>query len=195
MTEAKTEIRLLTAIVERRSAVAFDRRPIEPEKLAALVEAARWAPSSTNRQPWRVTFVRRGETRDALDAALSEGNRKWAPAAPLLVVYALAPHDAERPRQAYGNRLDCGLSAQNLMLEATHQGLRTHPLGGWNEDAVRAAVGIPEDHPVAVIVVVGHPGDPDDLPEDVRPKESRERVRVPASENFFDGRFGEPWEG
>ncbi|MFW6175085.1 MAG: nitroreductase family protein, partial [Chloroflexota bacterium] len=80
---------LLPEILRRRSVVAFDRRPIGKETLDALVEAARWAPSSRNRQPWRVTLVQRSDaSRPALESALSGNNQQWAPDASLLVVYA-----------------------------------------------------------------------------------------------------------
>ena len=195
MVESATRSALTAEIVERRSVVAFDSRPIEAEKLQALIEAARWAPSSSNRQPWRVTLVRDGESRAALNAALSEGNQGWAPNAPLLVVFAVAAPDPERPGQLPKLMLDVGFAGQNMMLEAVHQGLRMHPMGGWNEDKVKAALDVPEENAVAFVLAVGYAGDVNDLPEAVRPKETRERVRNAIGENFFDGVFGEPWRG
>ena len=82
-----------------------------------------------------------------------------------------------------------------MMLEAVHQGLRVHPMAGWNEDQVKAALDVPEENAVAFVLAVGYAGDVNDLPEAVRPKETRERVRNAIGENFFDGVFGEPWRG
>ena len=195
MVESATRSALTAEIVERRSVVAFDSRPIEAEKLEALIQAARWAPSASNRQSWRVTLVRDGESRAALDAALSEGNQGWAPNAPLLVVFAVAAPDPERPGQLPKLMLDVGFAGQNMMLEAVHQGLRVHPMAGWNEDKVKAALDVPEENAVAFLLAVGYAGDVNDLPEAVRPKETRERVRNAVGENFFDGVFGEPWRG
>ena len=195
MVESATRAALTAEIVERRSVVAFDGRPIEADKLQALIQAARWAPSASNRQSWRVTLVRDGESRAALNAALSEGNQGWAPNAPLLVVFAVAAPDPERPGQLPKLMLDVGFAGQNMMLEAVHQGLRVHPMAGWNEDKVKAALDVPEENAVAFLLAVGYAGDVNDLPEDVRPKETRERVRNAVGENFFDGVFGEPWRG
>ncbi len=195
MVESVTRAALTGEIVERRSVVAFDSRPIEDEKLQALIEAARWAPSSSNRQPWRITLVRDGESREALNAALSAGNQQWAPNAPLLVVFATAAPDPERPGQLAKLMLDVGFAGQNMMLEAIHQGLSVHPVGGWDEGKVKTALGIPDDNAVAFVLVVGYGGDADDLPEDVRPKETRDRVRNAVGENFFDGKFGVAWGG
>ena len=195
MVESATRSALTAEIVERRSVVAFDGRPIEADKLQALIQAARWAPSASNRQSWRVTLVRDGESRAALNAALSEGNQGWAPNAPLLVVFAVAAPDPERPGQLPKLMLDVGFAGQNMMLEAVHQGLRVHPMAGWNEEKVKAALDVPEENAVAFLLAVGYAGDVNDLPEDVRPKETRERVRNAVGENFFDGVFGEPWRG
>lgn len=195
MVESATRSALTAEIVERRSVVAFDGRPIEADKLQALIQAARWAPSASNRQSWRVTLVRDGESRAALNAALSEGNQGWAPNAPLLVVFAVAAPDPERPGQLPKLMLDVGFAGQNMMLEAVHQGLRVHPMAGWNEEKVKAALDVPEENAVAFLLAVGYAGDVNDLPEAVRPKETRERVRNAVGENFFDGVFGEPWRG
>lgn len=195
MVESSTLAGLTAEIVERRSVVAFDSRPIEAEKLQALIEAARWAPSSSNRQPWRITMVRDGASRDGLNAALAGGNRTWAPNAPLLVVFATAAPDPERPEQLAKLMLDVGFAGQNMMLEAVHQGLRVHPMAGWDEDKVKAALDIPGENAVAFLLAVGYGGDVNDLAEDVRPKETRERVRNDVGENFFDGVFGVAWSG
>lgn len=195
MVETATGVPLITEIVERKSVVAFDGRPIEDDKLRALVEAARWAPSSGNGQPWRITLVRDGASRGGLNEALAPGNRPWARHAPLIVVFATNAPDPKRPDSVAKMMLDVGFAGQNMMLEATHQGLRTHPIGGWNEDMVKAALDIPDENRVCFVLVVGYGGDVNSLPEDIRPKETRERVRNDIGDNFFDDVFGAAWSG
>ena len=184
---------VMPEIGTRRSVLALDSRPLEPKELDSLVEAARWAPSSGNSQPWRVTFVTNGSSRLLLDEALSGGNRAWAPAASLLVVYAGRPEDDFRRNGTDYFLVACGLSAENLILQAEHMGLRAHPIAGWNEAAVRSAIGVPDDYRVVVLIAVGNPGDPAGLPDRLREREVRERSRLPAGENFFRERWGEPW--
>ena len=193
MVETTTGVPLIAEIVDRKSVVAFDGRPIEDEKLNALVEAARWAPSSGNGQPWRITLVRDGASRGHLNEALAPGNRLWAQHAPLIVVFATDAPNPERPNSVAKMMLDVGFAGQNMMLEATHQGLRTHPIGGWDEDLVKAALDIPDENSVCFVLIIGYGGDVNDLPEDVRPKETRDRVRNKVGENIFDYKFGKSW--
>lgn len=195
MVETASGVDLLNEIVERKSVVAFDSMPIEDKKVQALVEAARWAPSSGNGQPWRITLVRDGESRSDLNEAMASGNRVWAQNAPLVVVFATNAPDPERPNSAAKKMLDVGFAGQNMMLEATHQGLRTHGIGGWDEAKVKVAIGLPDDHNVCFLLMIGYGGDVNDLPEDVRPKETRDRVRNEVGDNFFDDKFGSAWNG
>ena len=194
MVEITSGLDIVNEIVERKSVVVFDSRPIEDDKLKALVEAARWAPSSGNGQPWRVTLVRDGLSRADLNEALAPGNQVWAKNAPLIVVFASDAPNPDRPNSGAKKMLDVGFAGQNMMLEATHLGLRTHGMGGWDEGKVKSAVGIPDDHNVCFLLVIGYGGNVDDLPEDVQPKENRERVRNDVGDNFFDDKFGSSWE-
>ena len=194
MVESATKATLITEIVDRKSVVAFDGRPIEDSKLQAMVEAARWAPSASNKQPWRITLVRDGESRDALNDALAAGNQKWAPSAPLLVVFATDVPDPERPASGAKMMLDTGFAGQNLMLEAVHQGLRVHAMAGWDEGKVKAALDIPEGNVVAFVLAVGHGGDVSALSEELLAKENRDRVRNDVGEHFFDEKFGTAWK-
>jgi len=185
---------VMPEIAARRSVLAFDKRPVGPHELDSLVEAARWAPSASNSQPWRVTFVTESPSRGPLNEALSGGNRAWAPAAPLLVVYAGRPEDDFRRNGADYYLVACGLSAENLILQAEHMGLRTHPMAGWNEAAVKAAIGVPEEYRVVVVIAIGHPGDPAGLPYRLSEREAGKRSRLPRGDNFFREHWGEPWD-
>jgi nitroreductase len=194
MVESAIKATLIAEIIDRRSVVAFDGRPIEDSKLQAMVEAARWAPSASNRQPWRITLVRDGESRDPLNEALAPGNQAWAPSAPLLVVFATDVPDPERPGSGAKMMLDTGFAGQNLMLEAVHQGLRVHAMAGWDEGKVKDALSIPEGNVVAFVLAVGYGGDVSELSEELLAKENRDRVRNNVEEHFFDGKFGTPWK-
>ena len=195
MVETASGADLVEEIVDRKSVVAFDSRPIEDSKIEALIEAARWAPSSGNGQPWRITLVRDGDTRDDLNEAMNSGNRVWAKNAPLVVVFATDVPNPERPNHGAKLMLDVGFAGQNMMLEATHLGLQTHGIGGWDQGKVKAALNIPEGNAVCFLLMIGYSGDVNDLPEDVRPKETRDRVRNDVRDNFFDGTFGSSWNG
>ncbi|MBM3957119.1 MAG: nitroreductase family protein, partial [Gemmatimonadetes bacterium] len=129
-----------------------------------------------------------------LNEALTGANRVWVPAAPVVVVYAARPEDDFRRDGADYYLFDCGLSAENLMLQAEHMGLRVHPMAGWDEAAVREALAIPDAYRVVVLIAVGYPGDPHALPERLRERELGERSRKRAAEVFFRERWGQGWE-
>ena len=154
---------LLKAIAARRSLRAFADRPVSDDLLRILFEAVRWAPSSGNGQPWRFVVTRRGsEAHTRLAATLRSGNA-WATRAPVLMLAAVKTvHDAPgKPVRA--NRralLDLGLGLENLLLQAGAEGLVGHPMAGFDADAAGRAVGVEGEHEVAVMVALGHPGDP-----------------------------------
>ena len=183
-------------IMQRRSGAAFDSRPIEREKIDSLIEATRWAPSARNLQPWYVTFVQGEENHAAVLDALSEGNKRWAPAAPLQVVFGGRPEDDSRREPGLDYYLfDIGLACQNFMLQAERLGLVSHLMAAYDQDAMREAVGAPEGYRIVCVIAVGYPGDPERLLSDVYERwELKERVRKPVKENFFRARWGSSWE-
>jgi YbgC/YbaW family acyl-CoA thioester hydrolase len=180
-------------LATRRSLRAFADRPVEPEKIARMIEAARWSPSSDNRQPWRYVVVEKGAPeRTALEEALSRGNA-WAKKAPVLIVSGARKEDGSvvESREYYLH--DTGLATMSLLYRGVDQGLLVHPMAGWREAPLKAALSIPEDfHPIAV-VAVGYPGRQEDLDEETRRKDERPRVRKEIGEIAFLGRFGEPF--
>jgi len=175
--------------------VIFKQDPVEREKIDALIEAARWAPSCMNNQSWNYVFVdQRASTRDNFEEGLSRGN-SWAKKAPYLVAVGANPEGAckvnEIPYYAY----DVALSVMSLVIEAEHLGLRVHQMAGWDEGAVKVALGFPDDYRVVVVFALGYEEDPknvwDELDERMRGKAERTRTRKPPTENFFFGLFGE----
>lgn len=177
----------------RTSQRALATRPVGNADLEAVLEAARWAPSYGNMQPWRFVVVAEQPALDAVRAALTRGNA-WAARAPALIVGAANPEDAKVVDGKPYYLFDLGLATQNLILQALALGLVAHPIGGWDEQQVKEALGIPENVRVVVIIVLGHPGRVEDMDERTREKEQRPRTRKPLSETVFRERWSQPWE-
>lgn len=186
---------LLEVVAERRSLRAFDEQSVPDDVLDTVFEAARWAPSSGNGQPWRFVVTRRGTGAfDRLATSLRPGNA-WAKAAPvLLLAAAKTVHDkpGKPPRPNRRALLELGLALENLLLQATHEGLLTHPMAGFEAEVASEVVGMPEDHQVGVLVAIGYPGDPGTLDPEVRAKDETPRTRRPQGEFVFEGAWGVP---
>lgn len=178
---------VLDVLRRRASTRGFAPSPIDEQTVAALLEAARWAPSWGNLQPWRLVLVREPAARAALARAFTPGNA-WAAAAPLLIVVAADPRDSRARDEGYSYQLDCGLATAQLIVQAVASGLVAHPFGGWDEPAVRAAIDAPERTRIVIIVAVGH-----SAPEPETPgKPARPRERLPLSAIAFADRWGQP---
>ena len=179
-------------IMRRWSPRAFDgTAEVSPETVRALLEAARWAASHGNTQPARFLVGYRGDdTFERIFAALRPGNQTWAGRASVLLVGAVAESDERGP--VPNTEFGLGLAVQNLVLRAVELGLVTHQMGGFSPDAVREAFGLPDHVRPVVVIAVGLLGDAEELPEDLRARERRPRVRKPLSETVFAGRWGQP---
>ncbi|MFH1404800.1 MAG: nitroreductase family protein [Patescibacteria group bacterium] len=167
--------RLLKELKDRKSVRAFADKEIEPEKLEALWEAAGWAPSSRNLQEWHY-YAATGNARGKFKDVLMEGN-EWALKAPLLigVTRDTSIENSVQTRE-YG-AYDVALSVMSLVIEAEHQGLRTHQMGGFDENVFRNNLNIPENEKPAVVIAVGYEGDIDDLDGIALEKEKKPRER------------------
>jgi nitroreductase len=179
-------------IRERWSPRAFDDRPVPRADLLSLFEAARWAPSSGNEQPWRFVIAERHadpESFDRLIASLVESNQVWARLAPI-VGYSVASLTWARTgkpnRHAWH---DVGLSMSLLLVEATSRGLFVHQMAGYDAQKAREACGIPDGFEPVAAFVIGYPGPLDRLDERNRGRETAPRARRPVSESAFQGRW------
>ncbi|HTR82677.1 MAG TPA: nitroreductase family protein [Bacteroidota bacterium] len=183
-------------IEKRRSTRAFAARPVEDEKLLSILEAARWAPSSNNGQPWRYIVVTKKEpdTHRRLVSLLSEGNRLWAVNAPVLIIAAtkIAPSAHERAVKVAFH--DLGLANANLSLQAQSLGLAVHQMGGFDVEGTRKAFEIPDDYEPLVVIAVGYEGPVNALPDFLLQRELAPRVRKSLSEIVFKAKWGERYE-
>jgi len=181
-------------IANRKSVRAFSSKPIEKDKVQAMLESARWAPSCANNQPWRYILVDKGaNTRPALEEALSRGNA-WAKAAPFLVVVAAREGDDGLYNGVRYYLYDCGMSVMQFVLEAENQGLRAHQMAGWDGGKVSAALSIPPDYQPIVVFAVGYEGRLEDLEPAVQEREKKPRTRKELSEIAFQGAWGKPFK-
>lgn len=177
---------VLGALAGRRARRAFDGRVVPVEVRETLWRAVSVAPSHGNSQATRLLVAATPGTHDRLVAALSEGNRGWAAPAPLLVAIASVPsHDPDlKNRDSSARemwRFHAGIATGNLLAQATALGLIVHPMGGFDEGAVREAFGAPDDVRVIAVVAIGYPGAAEQLPEDLQQRESAPQVRLPLS--------------
>jgi nitroreductase len=178
---------------ERWSPRSFTDRDVSPELLKKAFEAARWAASSFNEQPWRFLVGMRGtETYDKILQSLSEFNKKWARTAPVLILNVAS---TRFERSGKSNRIafyDLGAAAAYLALQATALGLAVHQMEGFNTEAARKAFGIPEDYTMGAVIALGYQGEPSALPDQAMvEKELEPRTRKPLSEIVFSA-WGEP---
>ncbi|MBN1265847.1 MAG: nitroreductase family protein [Anaerolineales bacterium] len=175
------DYRVLPVVLERYSPRAFDgNRAVPREALEVLLEAARWAPSAANSQPW-VYLVFDSSVAEALEQArnlLDEGNRKWAVRAPVLLLACSRVRRENGKPQRYGEH-DLGLANQNLLLQAHFLGLFAHPMAGFDKNQAREWFFIPNDYQPMVMIALGYPGEEADLPPEVREKDQEPRRRKP----------------
>jgi nitroreductase len=177
----------------RWSPRAFSTRPVEPEVLRSLFEAARWAPSSMNAQPWAfltAALDRQPEAHARLVETLGENNRRWASNAPVLVL-ALAKTEREPGQANRTASYDLGQAVALLSLQATELGIYVHQMGGFNLALARELFAIPPEYEPWVVLAIGYPGEVDTLPEDMRQRELSGRLRKPQDEFVFTGEWGQ----
>ncbi len=159
----------------RWSPRAFSDAPVTEAQMMSLLEAARWAPSAANVQPWRLVWGLRGDAGFAtiLDS-LSAGNQAWAGQAAALVVMAsktmrTTSTGEEAPNPTHG--FDTGAAWASLAFQANLSGLVTHGMGGFDKDRLAEALNVPQGYSLHAVIAVGHPGDPATLPEALRARE------------------------
>ncbi|GAB3575712.1 nitroreductase family protein [Leifsonia lichenia] len=176
---AVTAAPLIPALAERWSPRAFDPSAVVPETaLTAALEAARWSPSASNTQPWRFVVARRGTTEfDAIASALMGFNQAWAGSASALIVAFAEVKDAEGNDRRWAT-YDLGQAVAHLSVQAHHDGLHVHQMGGFDGDALRTAFGIEDRFVPTSVSAIGVLGDPEALPDPLRERELAPRTRA-----------------
>lgn len=181
-------------IAGRWSPRAFDpTRKVSREELLSLLEAARWAPSCFGDEPWR--FVVGDKDADEagwqrIFSSLAEKNQLWAKHAPLLILVAADSQFRTNGKPNRWGQYDSGAASISLCLQAESLGLSAHQMGGFDVDAVRESVDVPEQFTPMAVIAVGYQGSLDDLAEDFQDMETAPRKRQPMAEVFFSGRWG-----
>jgi nitroreductase len=179
---------------ERRSPRAFSSRVVEPEALGSLLEAARWAPSCANEQPWSfIVAVKQDKTDfERLLSCLIEFNAQWAQHAPVLIL-AIARMTFQSNGKPNRHALhDVGQAIASLTVQATASGLVVHQMAGFDVEKARREFSIPPDHEPVTVVAVGYPGDSESLPDKLRQREQAPRERKPLADFVYERGWGHP---
>jgi nitroreductase len=192
--QADTAYPIHELLQRRWSPRAFSDKMVETDKLRSLFEAARWAPSSNNEQPWSFIIATKDDENNyrRLFDCLKEGNRKWAFRAPVLMlsVARLNFEDEGTPnRHAFH---DTGMAVFSLVVQATALGLMVHQMAGFDVEKARTELKIPDGHEPVAMIAVGYPGDPDILPDRLKQRELLPRERKPIAEFVFSAEWRSP---
>lgn len=182
--EARTERNVHPLIRQRFSPRAFTAEPVSEEELLTLMEAAHWAPSSMNEQPWRFRYALRGDAAfDALRDTLSGGNQPWAPNAAAIVAISGMKHHARNRALNATWAFDTGMAVGNLLAQATSMGIYGHLLGGFDHAQATSRLGLVEtEEELICLLVLGRLGDAGTLSEPYITRERTPRTRKPLSE-------------
>ena len=167
--------------LNRWSPRSFSEKEIPEDILMGVFEAARWAPSANNLQPWRFIIARTEEDRAKFNSFILEGNRRWSEKAPVLAVLV---SDKEDPVHAF----DSGTAWGFLSLQAAKSGLVTHAMGGFQKDKAREILNIPDNYDLQIVIAIGYQGEKEALPEDLQSRE-QPSIRRPLTETIFEGTF------
>lgn len=166
-------------IKNRKSIRAFSNELIDRDKINSLFEATRWAPSSTNEQPWVYIYATRDQVElwDKLFSCLNDGNKIWAKDAPLLIL-SLARKNFTRFHGINTYAMyDLGGANSFLSLQAVELGLQVRQMAGFHHEKVIEQLNIPDSFDIGVFIAVGYPGDPETLPENLKIREAAPRER------------------
>lgn len=191
---AATDHPIHDLLAARYSPRAFASTPVPRATLLSLFEAARWAPSSRNAQPWRFIVATRddAEAYANLLSVLNESNRRWAGNAPVLMLTVAEVQPPERDRPNSKALHDLGQAVAHLTVEAMARGLYLRQMGGILPERGASLYRVPPGYEVVTGLALGYPAEPEALPDDLAERERAPRQRRPLDETFFGGAFGTP---
>jgi nitroreductase len=179
-------------IIDRWSPRAFSERPVPPDVLRSLFEAARWAPSSSNEQPWAYIVGTREDHENfaKMLSVLIEFNAAWAKNAPVLALAVAELNFAKNNAPNRNAQYDTGAATALLSVEATARGLAVHQMAGFDPAKAREVFAIPAGWEAIAAIAIGYPGDPNSLPQHLKDRELAPRTRKPLSEFVMAGHWG-----
>jgi len=189
--KAVTDYPIQHALADRWSPYGFEDRPVAEADLCSLFEAARWAASSYNEQPWNYLVAIKENARefDQLLACLVEANQAWAKAAPVLVLGVVSLRFAKNATDNRAAVHDLGLASGNLVMEATTRGLSVHQMIGILPDKAREVYQIPEHFEAWTAMAIGYNADPARMPAALKERDMAPRQRRPLRDFVFAGHW------
>ncbi len=184
---------VLPVFHQRWSARAFSPREVSKQDLHRIFEAARWAPSSNNEQPWRYIVGSRGtSTHEKIRESLMGFNQAWAPKAPVLIVGLAKAKMGQNGSPNHFAFYDLGAASAYLVLQAAALGMTTHQMGGIDREKARTLLEIPEDYQIGAAIALGYQDHPETLSnEELIKRELAPRHRKPLDEIVFSA-WGQP---
>ena len=190
--KAVTDYPVHELVASRWSPYSFANRSVSDEDLRSIFEAARWASSSYNEQPWSFLVAKKEEADEfgRLLSCLVEANQKWAKSASVLALGISRLNSARNNEPNRAAIHDLGLAAANLVLEATARGLAVHQMIGIFPNKVRELYSVPEGYEPMTAIAMGYAGNPINLPEELRARDAARRPRKPLKEFVFGGKWG-----
>ncbi|MBJ9987710.1 nitroreductase family protein [Paenibacillus sp. S28] len=185
--QRKSEYPVSPLFLNRWSTRAFSTRKVSDQDLYTILEAAHWAPSSYNDQPWRFIVAKTGEQLSKFHSFLNEFNLTWASSAPVLIVVASDKlRENGDPNGAHA--FDAGAAWASLAIQATILGLHTHAIGGFDRNKARDILNVPDHIELHAVIALGYLGDKSVLPEAIQQREVP-NDRRPLNELVFEGKF------
>ncbi len=188
---AQTSVPIHKLIRDRWSPRSFQDKPVDNKILVSLFEAARWAPSCNNSQPWRF-IVATSDSNSEWERAqncINERNQRWSRTAPVVgfvCAHKLMPNGNPSPTHIY----DAGMGMAMLLMQATDHGLRAHQMAGILKDKIVETYSVPDNSDVVAGFALGYQGEASALPDELEGREAEERVRKEPTEMVFAGTFG-----
>jgi nitroreductase len=178
-------------VVQRWSPRAFGDKPVSPEILRSLFEAARWAPSSSNIQPWAYIVATKDdkENFDKILSSMIEFNQGWAKHAPVLAISVAQIKNKEGKPNSHAFH-DVGSASAQLTFQAVADGLFVHQMAGFDPNKAREVFHIPEDWQAVATIAIGYPGDPNSLPDKLKERELAPRNRKTLADFVMTGDWG-----
>jgi nitroreductase len=185
----KTQVNVDRLFLDRWSPRAMSGEGVEESTLTVLFEAARWAPSSGNAQPWRILYARRETPAwPTFLGLLVPGNQVWAQHAAALLVFISRQIAERNGRPSITHAFDTGAAWENLALQGTLSGLVVHGMEGFDYERARTELGVPQEFQVQAMVAIGKPGPMENLPERLQKREAPSERR-PLEQTVCEGTF------